>query len=65
MLAACRILESVYVARDVSAYLETPKFRDLSLFVTFSYPYEIQADDCAAFEGGSIPDLLGQVAFVA
>jgi len=63
--AAAGKLASARVVRDGRALFGEIDNRGASLFVTLTYPSEIQSSDAVTFDGGRIEDLLEQVAFVA
>lgn len=62
---AARVLSSVRLVRDGVAMFGTVEDRGLSLFVTLTYPTEIQESDSAVCESGEVTDVYRHVTFVA
>lgn len=63
--AAAAMLASARVVRDGQALFGDIDNRGTSLFVTLTYPSEIQAGDSVSFDGGRLDGLADHVAFVA
>lgn len=63
--AAAAKLASARVVRDGQALFGDIDERGTRLFVTLTYPSEIQPEDSVAFDGGRIDGLADHVAFVA
>jgi hypothetical protein len=62
---ACALLKSVRMEKDGEAVFGDIENRSGSLFVTMTYPHEIQTTDTAVWSGGLIQKFGSEVAFVA
>lgn len=62
---AAATLRSVRMQRDGLPLFGEIEERGAGLFVTLTYPHEVLPTDSAVFDGGTVPNLLQQLAFVA